>query len=591
MDRDKYAVSQNQLVNRIRDVVKTTESIFDKIAELFPTLYKELEKSRDEFNQEIHALEISTDAIQREGSSSSLLAQTKSIINEASDTFHTLHDQDDQLLDTLKHDIEEIKNLDKGIHAIRESSESMELISLNAMTVAIKAGKAGGAFSFITEELKRISARSIIYTEELTREGKEIDKAFQAFLESMEKIETIQTDLFSNFGSFVNKGFSEAGQASAKAIAFLKDVHQESGKVKDPLINIMQQVQHQDIIRQSLDHVVLAIGELKEIEQEWQDLPLEEQLDELSFLKSIPRLCSDLIGDVLRQIRKSHELFRSNIQQIRSFMKHIEEKAAEYKKKDEVGEFFHKTEASINQVQEDVRASLEMKSQIIAESSNLMLNVRELQESFVDFSELVGQFQNVNVASKIEIAKQEALTSMNATVGEMSELTVFIDETVENALKSIKRFFKQTDDSILFYRDVYKREEEFSKSFQLNMSTISQRVKETLGKIEHVIDNFSVFREGFYQSYRQAEQLLEDLYSCGEQLEEAIQDLIGIESDYNSAFNKVLEKSSYSSWEIHDERLQKIIERFTILEHKQAAGKIGGFEVEDGTDSGDVTFF
>jgi methyl-accepting chemotaxis protein len=583
--------SPTDIAAQIDGVIKNTEIIFDGIAGIFPKLSSELEKGRNTSELQVESLKTKTATFRNTASASSLLAKTKAVLREASDSFNTLHLRDDQLLESLRKEIEVVRELDYRISDIRESSESMELISLNAMTVAIKAGKAGGAFSFITEELKRISARSIVYTEELTAEGKEIDEAFSNFLSAMEKVEEVQTKLLQDFGSFVDTGFQKAGNATDGAIDFLKDIIEESKTIWDPLTTIMQQVQHQDIIRQSLDHVVLALRELKIEEEPIGQETVEELLDELVFLRTIPRLCSDLINDVSEQIRQSYNLFKGETERIGGVMSSIEQKVRDYRHGASLSSYFNEAEASIVKIRKSVTSSLDMKVEITSRSENLMQKVEALQQSFIDFSELVGQFQNVNVASKIEVAKQQALESMEATVEEMSNLTHFIDSTVENALQSIHKFFKRTQESLLFYREMYKSEASFADNFQHDMAFIAEDANSTVHGIEAVIENFSAFGSGFIQTYQETEELLEKLSECRQELAQSTNLLGEIEELFDKQFQKELARNGLTDWNIRSERFQNIIKRFTILEHKKVAGKIGGFEVEEGSAGGEITFF
>jgi hypothetical protein len=584
-------ISPTDIAAQIDGVIKNTEIIFDGIAGIFPKLSSELEKGRNTSELQVESLKTKTATFRNTASASSLLAKTKAVLREASDSFNTLHLRDDQLLESLRKEIEVVRELDYRISDIRESSESMELISLNAMTVAIKAGKAGGAFSFITEELKRISARSIVYTEELTAEGKEIDEAFSNFLSAMEKVEEVQTKLLQDFGSFVDTGFQKAGNATDGAIDFLKDIIEESKTIWDPLTTIMQQVQHQDIIRQSLDHVVLALRELKIEEEPIGQETVEELLDELVFLRTIPRLCSDLINDVSEQIRQSYNLFKGETERIGGVMSSIEQKVRDYRHGASLSSYFNEAEASIVKIRKSVTSSLDMKVEITSRSENLMQKVEALQQSFIDFSELVGQFQNVNVASKIEVAKQQALESMEATVEEMSNLTHFIDSTVENALQSIHKFFKRTQESLLFYREMYKSEASFADNFQHDMAFIAEDANSTVHGIEAVIENFSAFGSGFIQTYQETEELLEKLSECRQELAQSTNLLGEIEELFDKQFQKELARNGLTDWNIRSERFQNIIKRFTILEHKKVAGKIGGFEVEEGSAGGEITFF
>jgi methyl-accepting chemotaxis protein len=584
-------VSPQAIVTQIREVVNKTELIFDGIAKIFPEIAREVDSSADKSRKQIHSLESESVSFLEKGPGTSLLGRTRQSIQKASSLFHDLHSRDNLLLTTLREDIQEVKNLDSRIADIRESSEAMELISLNAMTVAVKAGKSGGAFSFITEELKRISARSITYTEELTREGKEIDKTFSTFLASMETVEKMQEELFRNFGTFIDAGFRKAGDATSGAVDFLRQVVMEAQEVKEPLIVIMQQIQHQDIIRQALDHVVLALGELESGGEKTASGTGKEMLDDLAFLKTIPALCSDLIQDVSLRIRESHSVFEAAIADIAGLLNRIENKVREYKSSDSISGYFNEAEKSIKDITANVHHSLEKKNDIISKSQVLTAKVSELQESFTDFSELVGQFQNVNVASKIEIAKQEALASMELTVEEMSNLTRFIDTTVENALKNIRSFFKRTRDSLAMYREIYREGSIFAVSFHNEMTDIAREADIGIKGIEEILENFSAFSQKFVDAYGRSRELLRQLSVCADELNSSTRLLDTVGKEYADRFQEILIESGYGEWNIQSERLQNIIRRFTILEHKKAAGRIGGFEVEEGGEGGEVTFF
>jgi len=180
---------------------------------------------------------------------------------------------------------------------------------------------------------------------------------------------------------------------------------------------------------------------------------------------------------------------------------------------------------------------------------------------------------------------------MEATVEEMSNLTHFIDSTVENALQSIHKFFKRTQESLLFYREMYKSEASFADNFQHDMAFIAEDANSTVHGIEAVIENFSAFGNGFIQTYQETEELLEKLSECRQELAQSTNLLGEIEELFDKQFQKELARNGLTDWNIRSERFQNIIKRFTILEHKKVAGKIGGFEVEEGSAGGEITFF
>ena len=53
----------------------------------------------------------------------------------------------------------------------------------------------------------------------------------------------------------------------------------------------------------------------------------------------------------------------------------------------------------------------------------------------------------------------------------------------------------------------------------------------------------------------------------------------------------ILSRMGITSWELKDDRLKDLVTHFTITAHKEEAGEIGDFGVEDGLEAGEITFF
>src|SRR5690606_2545632 len=72
--------------------------------------------------------------------------------------------------------------------------------------------------------------------------------------------------------------------------------------VKPPLSKIMELTQKQDIIRQSLEHVIISVDELREIHD---NVDTETLLDELTFFYLMPQLCIAVLDEVEEHIRQA----------------------------------------------------------------------------------------------------------------------------------------------------------------------------------------------------------------------------------------------------------------------------------------------
>ncbi|MFP4407530.1 MAG: hypothetical protein ACLFPW_03325, partial [Spirochaetaceae bacterium] len=84
---------------------------------------------------------------------------------------------------------------------------------------------------------------------------------------------------------------------------------------------------------------------------------------------------------------------------------------------------------------------------------------------------------------------------------------------------------------------------------------------------------------------------LSRLEELGRQIEEIEDELSRVEESARNQMEPLLEEVGLESWEIQSERLQSMIDRFTIFTHKQRAGALAGIEVETGATSGELTLF
>ena len=113
------------------------------------------------------------------------------------------------LYTNLNQKIEDLNELDTMVKEIKNDSEEMELITLNAMVISIKSGEKGLAFSCITENLKRLSNQMLQYANHLLTEEDELPQAYTDI--EMERITQEANTLFgymdnANKSMFFKKG-------------------------------------------------------------------------------------------------------------------------------------------------------------------------------------------------------------------------------------------------------------------------------------------------------------------------------------------------------------------------------------------------
>nr|MDA3811133.1 methyl-accepting chemotaxis protein [Spirochaetaceae bacterium] len=297
--KDNIQSIRDQLIQKLNKLVKNSEEIYLDLARDFPLLLHELDES----------VRLSTSSIDNLKSNNGSFESIDLIINEGNqiidyfnNAFKSMYSRDGELFEIIKRGVTEMSSLAEVINNIKEGSIEMELISLNAMTVALKSGTAGKAFSFITDELKKLSAQTIKLTEELTVIGNHQLSLFENFGNKIELTRKTQDELTKNIDQHLKSSFTTTSRGIQESVEMMSTISGSSKDVKTPLMRIMQEIQLQDIIRQSIDHIYISIDEFKIFDDNW---TTEERLDELSFRKMMPDLCFSVLEEVKTEIEES----------------------------------------------------------------------------------------------------------------------------------------------------------------------------------------------------------------------------------------------------------------------------------------------
>lgn len=587
-------VVRAELVSSIQALVENTEEVFLSLATEYPRLLSEMDESLEAaarlvrcFDGAEHNAEIDL----KDG-----LQSTTAIIQSAVSEFESMHGRDRELYASLDSTIDRLGGLSELIERVREDSIEMELVSLNAMTVALKSGTAGRAFSYITEELKRLSTRTIGLTEQITDRGVELGKEFADFRSALAEIRSFQQSLFDGLQTRLNASFDEIKAAIDQVVGSLREVCRTASSVREPLNEIMEGIQFQDLIRQSLDHVIIGVNELPGSESIEDP---DEMLDELTFLQKLPELCTSVLDDVSIHISSSLARFRKNSKSAAQLIQEAEMRRAELvrqaldggDKQDSLANLFTASTAMLQDLLGDLQHSMRMKSEVGQRAASISKTVQSINENFNAFAALVTRFHSIDVASRIEVAKQAVLQQMSGTVNEMNSLTRRIDADVDQSLSYTKTFIADTSSTIAEFEAVSATEERFVEEFTARMNAAYEELYGTNERVVATLGGFSLFTESFVRMFERSQAELDRLESLIDRIESIKGSLARVRSETEAQMKTMLEERGLSEWRIENRKLQEIIKRFTIFTHKKTAAELGGFDVEAGQDSGEVTLF
>lgn len=584
-----------QLNEKLNVLVKSTEQIYLDLGRDFPLLLNELDKSITESSSTAGRMKSGKNL----DSIDSIIDEGDRIIDNFNEAFTSMYSRDGELFEIIKRGVTEMGTLAEVINNIKEVSIEMELISLNAMTVALKSGTAGKAFSFITDELKKLSAQTIKLTDDLTVNGKNQLKLFEIFGKKIETAREKQDALTENIDRHLKSSFITSCRGLQESAEMMHTLSGSSQEVKAPLMRIMQEVQLQDIIRQSIDHIYISIDELKEFDENWTN---EEKLDELSFRKMMPDLCFSVLEEIKDEIRESNSVFEEKSATVKSILDSLENKrisfvgsALKSATDDNFSIISLKEESSnrINSLIKEVNTSVKLRLEISQEGVKLLKDITVLQRQFQSFEPIITRFHNIIVASRIEVAKQAALGDMRDTVIKMTDLTDDINNDINNALDTIKHFLKTTEGIINNYSSIIKREMPGLKALLTRTSENQERLNGISDSLIDSLRDFRIFTDQFFTLYKDTDETRKKLTVLTENINAIESIFTSIRGSSEDDFNKLLESSGIKNWTIKNERLNGIIEKFTIFTHKKTASDLSGnvVEAEEVTESGEVTLF
>jgi hypothetical protein len=565
----------SSLIDESSRIERESEAIYLELGRLFPRLSMEMKRS-------VEKGEASLEALARLGSKSAASGAARgfagsdgarAFVEKAAAFLRSLRERDSAFLSRINEGISALDSLESIIGRVRADSEEMEIISLNAMTVALKSGAEGKAFSVITDELKRISGRTISLTEGVTASGRSLLDFFARLRNALGELDEFQGRFFDELDALLGSGFAEVEGGLSEAITFYSSLMAEAKGVSGPVLRIMSEVQLQDIVRQSLQHVGISLEEARSSAS-------ERDPSQAAFVAAVAELSGNLIDDVVAKLDASAQAFGEGVGAVSGIIDQCEHKRAEFLEKG-AGRG-GKSEASAFQVGSE--RYLELKRSVVSMASKLSEQVKGLDASFKGLAAILSRFQNIVIASRIEVAKTRALSGVVTTVGEMVALTDRIEADVVEAMDATKDFTKNASEAIKGYSATGEEEGEQLVSTLSELDRQMHSLSLTRESVRAAIDDFALYTADFIDLIRGSGEQLERLRGLSQRLK-------SVGASLEELSTTIRAELGPGGAEVESERMRRMVERFTIFTHKKAAGDIGRFEVEEGGAAGEVTLF
>lgn len=501
--------------------------------------------------------------------------------------------------DSLNNSISELNNISSQVSELKDISEEMELIALNAMVISIKSGEQGRAFSKITENLKRLSTMMNNYAQKLIFSEQELLSNITELKNLYEKISTAENNI-ENISNSVSETIKDMLISSSTS---LQEIVNKSQEIYQPIINAMEGLQLQDIIKQSLDqiHLILSQSAQTEATGRQSTVDTEEQLDNLSFEISVFELSSQILNDINQKLLESSNIFKSNWSVVSQILSEVEESRKKYismfidsSSENNEKNLIHKLTIAENKYSnmiEEFATYQQSQKTMCVNCKTITKKVLTIHDIFEELEPILAQLHHVRILQEIEVSKNLAISTVKNFVNDMDKLIVSAQDSLEQMDSNVDDFIDKIHNLLKNFTNTINDNTEQMDMLKKQKNSFFDNLANSRLEISYTMHGFAVFPEDFTETCENVSNKLENIEQISKIFDiiiEKYKDLVYIKT---SERQKLFDNLNINSWEIKNNKLKEIIKQFTITSHKETAGKIAGFQVEAGHDAGEITFF
>ncbi|MCQ2595528.1 MAG: hypothetical protein MJ196_09725 [Treponemataceae bacterium] len=528
---------------------------------------------------------------QVQGSLTNIIQKQTEIVEQNKQVASNFKSRNTELVESFTKRMELLASMNELIQRIKDESSEMELISLNAMVVSIKSGKEGQAFSYITSNLKTLSLRLIAQSDALIDNEKAIKENITLLERTISDVERISGKTGDDTGANIS-----IGQALENIMAELASMMEKASSVRQPILKAMECIQMQDIIRQSLDDVILTLSKIKETGSRATD---DEKLDQCCFNEQLAKVSITLLESINNKLKASIDVFKQNRDTINSILSDVERQRQNFinssltdtSRRDSLQACIERTSAEFGDFVNIFKSYQSAQEQVLEKSSSIQHAVQRIQLCFTDFFPIINNLTYVAIAQRIEVARNTNISTIKTTVDYMSNLIMQTNQNVEDAQKLLQSFIDNSTKQIKQFSTEADADRKFFSAINKTKSMFIKSLSKLQNDFVKAVENFTVYSEDFLMSYRSIEGAIEHLQQLSARFEN---EQSALKEIYEEAWNekaKIMKEKGVSEWSIRNSSFNDFIKHFTIVSDKQAVGSITGMEVDAGVEAGEITFF
>ncbi|MBQ9205199.1 MAG: hypothetical protein IJ158_00615 [Treponema sp.] len=468
-------MSVSTALSQINSIIQKSESISNQLSSLFPDLLtRNTHTAFYELQSTISTLSTS-------------ISSSKSSANLA-----TFGEKYNPVFEKLNEKIRDLNSLDKMIAEIKEDSEQMELIALNAMVISVKSGEKGLAFSKITENLQRLSKDMFLYSDKLSAEETEL-------LDDINTLKSIFSGILDAQKSIAakdNECTAEMNRLVSSISPSMSDLERECTSIYVPIERTRDSIQNLSKVTSTLREIAMLLTEPSVSTQ------LHSKVADVS--SSVSRICQTFASnwsEVIEILDKSdgtrmdfesrflnnHAFGNDNIEkQLNSIIQKFQIISGEFNK-------YH-------MVQKDLQATCQ----------SITTKAKSIYSVFENLRPVMSRLHHVRILQQIEVSKNDAIKSVQDSVTDMDNLINAANASLDQMEAVLESFIHDTSTMLSNFVVSIQNDNEIMTSLRNEKDVCLSDLQNGQGAMASASQSFTVFPEGFQNKCVLVQQNLQE---------------------------------------------------------------------------------
>ncbi|EEC22172.1 hypothetical protein LRB59_01655 [Borreliella burgdorferi] len=567
MDNDNNGFDANDclatLFHKLEAFDESTRHIYSNLSKSIPKLIEKISKDSKDLSFSIDL--ISNLDLDNDSSLNNFIAKIIGALDDFVAYFNSSTTSLESQFSIIRSKVKDIEILEDVIERMKKSSLDMEIMSINTLTVAMRAGKAGGAFSYITSEIKVLTQSMIKQADQLTSKGREVKIGLDRAKNQVYESNTAENKILEEFRDNLMKKIDAFSDGIGSVIALYDDILKVLSEFKFKLVNSISYLQFQDRLTQSLQHLNIMYSNIDVFK--FRDISEIQKLKILSVFTDTSKV---IVKDVLEKLEKNYTVFEKFIDSSFSSIQTINDLRSDnslYIDIPKIIEQFSSILSDLLRRIDDVEKNNSNFLNLYYEQVKL---IKSLELMFSNISAISARFQNINIASKIEVVKRSELKAMEGNISEMSKIIKEIDSNITKGIEFLDQIIFFLEKVVKDYDNRFYLEKNYFNKFK----KLFIEIKNDILDIKNIaIDNilsYEVFSIEFMEIFEEIKLEVYNVRNLKNSLLDIDNFLSNMESKINFNLNLELSKVGIQSVEIEDkEFINRIANRFTLFVHKK----------------------